>query len=263
MAIRTLGATRYRTSIEPRTSMELNIRPRALARWLTIGITAFAIAHLVTLTVRDVLGRGNVMGFVPQFQMGNEGNAPTWFSSLLLLLSAALLTVITLLHGRRNDPYRRHWAGLAIAFAFLSCDEVAQVHEQLVIPMSRIVQIAFFKYIAWVLVYLPLVVVGGIMYVAFLRSLPALYRRRFVIAAALYVGGALGMELITGAYGYLVPGRPFHFAFDLLEEVLEMSGAAYFALTLARYIPDTFPNATLTFATDTAPGSRVEAGRAR
>src|SRR5688572_30081323 len=98
--------------------MELRIRPRQIRRWLTIGIAAFAVAHLATLAIRDVLGRGSVMGFVPQFQMGLEANAPTWFSSILLLTCAALLTVITSMHRRQNDPYRRHWGGLAMVFAF-------------------------------------------------------------------------------------------------------------------------------------------------
>jgi uncharacterized membrane protein YhaH (DUF805 family) len=233
--------------------MELRIRPRQLRRWLTIGIAAFVVAHLATLTIRDVFGLGYVMGFVPQFQMGLEGNAPTWFSSILLLTCAALLAVIALMHRRQNDRYQRHWLGLAIVFAFLSCDEVAQVHEQLVGPMARIVQIDFFKYIAWVLVYFPLVAGGAVVYLAFLRSLPKVYRRRFIVAATLYVGGAVGMELITGLYGYLIPNRPYHWIFVLAEEVLEMSGAAYFAMTLARYLPETFPHARLSFVADTSP----------
>ena len=79
------------------------------------------------------------------------------------------------------------------------------------------------------------VVVGalGLAFARFLGRLDAIDRRRFVIAGALYVGGALAMELPLGwwteregddnlVYGML----------DWVEETLELAGATFFLVAL-------------------------------
>jgi hypothetical protein len=62
-------------------------------------------------------------------------------------------------------------------------------------------------------------------------------RLRFIVAGLVYVGGALGMEVPLGLWaarhgednlGYVL--------IDFVEEVMEMSGAALFLLSLLRHL---------------------------
>ena len=48
---------------------------------------------------------------------------------MILLLMAALLTVVARCERRIGGQDRRHWAGLAEIFYYLSLDEAAQIHE--------------------------------------------------------------------------------------------------------------------------------------
>ncbi|MBL8043802.1 MAG: hypothetical protein JNL86_12875 [Nitrospira sp.] len=48
---------------------------------------------------------------------------------MILLLRAALLTVVARCEWRVGGKDRRHWAGLAEIFYYLSLDEAAQIHE--------------------------------------------------------------------------------------------------------------------------------------
>ena len=71
----------------------------------------------------------------------------------------------------------------------------------------------------------------------FLRQLPQLARRRFVIAGCLYVGGALGIELVLGYWTDLHGTSNVVYAFiDLVEESMEMMGAAFFLYSLLDHL---------------------------
>ena len=48
---------------------------------------------------------------------------------MILRLRAALLTVVARCEWRVGGKDRRHWAGLAEIFYYLSLDEAAQIHE--------------------------------------------------------------------------------------------------------------------------------------
>jgi hypothetical protein len=60
-----------------------------------------------------------------------------------------------------------------------------------------------------------------------------------VIAAVLFVGGAVGMELIAGrmieAIGYNYRSLPMELEY-LVDETMEMLGASYFLTALLRYV---------------------------
>jgi hypothetical protein len=94
-------------------------------------------------------------------------------------------------------------------------------------------------YFAWVVPYAALVVVIGLLYTRFLRRLPRGVSVRFVIAGGIFVCGALGMELISERMieqlGYDYRSLPMELEY-LVEETMEMFGAAYFLTALLRYV---------------------------
>ena len=60
------------------------------------------------------------------FDLDEENNIPTWFSSFLLLNNAFILYLIA---SQENTTHKKHWLLLAIGFLILAVDEVAGMHE--------------------------------------------------------------------------------------------------------------------------------------
>jgi len=96
-------------------------------------------------------------------------------------------------------------------------------------------------YFAWVIPGIALVLVLGLFFLRFLLSLPATTRRRFLIAATLYLGGALGVELIGGQYAELHGFESFTYSMiATVEESLEMAGLILFIRALLKYCAESY-----------------------
>jgi hypothetical protein len=189
---------------------------------------ALAIAIVAVLGVTaEVLAPSLPPELVGLLSLSYEGNLPTWFASALLLLCALELQAI----AARADTWRRHWYVLAIGFAIMSADEVVGAHELLSTIWSGDGALRY----GWVVFAGALVVAIGAAYLPFLRALPPPTRRRFVLAAILYVGGAVVLELPLGlvADRYGEDGLAYALV-DAVEETLELAGAGYFLATLRR-----------------------------
>jgi hypothetical protein len=169
-----------------------------------------------------------------------ESNIPTWFSASLLLLCAFLLSVIAVALGRDETPDRR-WLVLSLIFGFLSLDEVAQLHELSIAPLRDMLHPTGFLYFAWIIPAGIAVALFAVAYLSFLRTLPARTRRLFLSAAAVYVGGALGVEAISGAQASVhgEHNAGYH-AIVTVEETLEMTGLVFFIYALLDYISARF-----------------------
>lgn len=128
------------------------------------------------------------------FDVDEEESVPTWFSSGLLLLTAVVLFLIAHLSQQCKDRYAIYWLGLGlgIGFAFMSADEIAGFHETL----NSITETS------WAVPGLILALLIGVFYLKFLSSLPAPVVVRFMMSGAIFVGGAIGIELATEPYLY-------------------------------------------------------------
>ena len=71
----------------------------------------------------------------------------------------------------------------------------------------------------------------------FVAELPDVTRRPLLVSAALYVGGALGIECLEGHYASRFGEANFGFClFVTVEEFLEMWGAILFIHTFLRHL---------------------------
>ena len=176
-----------------------------------------------------------------------EGNLPTWFSTMLLAASALLLAVIAHVKIRQRDPYRWHWSVMALGFTMMSLDETAGFHEML---NGLLENYSLFKgrlAYPWVGAAMPFVGGVGITFLRFVWDLPARGRRRFVWAAAVYVGGAVLVEVLWSAY--IVSHSRNLAASQLirtLEEGMEMTGAAMFIVALSTYLAEELRSVSIT-----------------
>ena len=76
----------------------------------------------------------------------------------------------------------------------------------------------------------------GLSFFKFWLHLPPLPRRLFLAAALLFVGGALGIEMLNGAYVSRWGETWGYLALQHLEEFLEMWGIAILLYGLLSYI---------------------------
>ena len=195
---------------------------------------------------------------VKLFDVDGEGNIPAFYSAATLLICAILLAVITTIKRQTKDSYFWHWGGLSIIFLFLTWDEAVQIHEKLMNAPMLYKILDWLKIEAsgllnfpWVIVGILAVIVVFIIYWKFLLSLPRKLQRLFIIAASLYVGGAIGMEMIGG----LVLGNSSHldsyqnnilYILSIsLEEILEMLGVILLIYSLLKYISSLLEKITI------------------
>ena len=201
------------------------------------------LASITGQLTKYVLGHDFVYGLIHLFYVDYENNIPSYFSASLLLLAALLLALITALKKAAHAAYGFQWALLSFTFLYMAIDEAASIHELLIGPMRGLLgqQAGGIFFFAWVIPGIAVAMVFGLSYLKFLLHLPAKTRGRFVIAATLYLGGAIGMELIGGRYADLHGMENLAYSMTAtVEESLEMAGVIVFIYTLLNYIADNY-----------------------
>ncbi len=210
--------------------------PHRVLTWLLVCIGLLSVGHLAVIFARHGLGFDYLFGLNALFDINDEQNVPTLFSSLMLLGAGGLLFV----SARLANRLRLFWYGLAIGFVILAICETAAVHEPLLFVMrgkvspgtAQLAKNLTFRFANY-RPQLALLGVGLALAIwLFLRSIDWRTRWLFVLAGVLYLGGAMGVdELTAAAHG---TGRPqwFNTLCTTCEEVLEMGGAATFIFAL-------------------------------
>lgn len=170
------------------------------------------------------------------FDVDEEDSFPTWYSSAALLLTAVTLWINARRQRAAGSPLHWHWQGLATGFFLLSIDEIAGVHE----TMNSLIDGS------WAV---PGAVLAALIALAYLKFLAQLDRKtaiQFVIGGAIFVGGAVGVELYTEPY--LKNDELNTLAYNLwnaLEEGMEMAGVLIFLGALLRSMKGAAPTQSL------------------
>jgi hypothetical protein len=217
-----------------------------------LGAVAFllVLASIGGQLSKYLLGHDVVYGLVPLFDVDREGNIPTLFSVLLLFCAALLLTVITVLKKKSREPDVSKWTILALGFLYMTIDEAAAIHERLIKPIRGLLGDGHvgILYFAWVVPGIAVVFVLMLFFLRFLLRLPARTTVAFVVAATLYIGGALGFELVGGRYVELHgPENLTYSMITTIEESLEMAGLIVFVYALLKYIADNYKEVRFQF----------------
>ncbi len=237
------------------TSNQITLNPYSIIRILGLVAFLLIIASIVGQLMTHLTGHGHIYGLVPLLNLDNENNIPTFFSSFLLLFAALLLMVITILARNSKASYVSGWAILSSGFLFMAFDEAFSLHEELNEPTRTLLgnDIHGVFYYSWVIPAIPLVLVIALFFLKFLLYLPAKTRLNFLIGAILYIGGAIGIEMIGGFYASLY--GTYNLTYSMIvtvEESLEMAGSIIFIWALLEYIADKHKEVRLMF--DSARG---------
>jgi hypothetical protein len=218
--------------------MTVEISAKKVACLLLVIVLLLTLASVAGQFSKYYLAHDVLLGFVPEFDLDRENNIPTWYSSVTLLFCAVLLGMIAVGKTRGKDAYAPHWGGLSVVFLLLSIDEASSLHERSIGPVRVALHTSgFLYYYAWVIPGALFVLILGFTYLNFLRHLPLDTRRLFVAAAILYIGGAMGVEVIGGYYASLYgPTNMTYALITTLEELLEMMGVIAFLYALMSYL---------------------------
>ena len=210
---------------------------KKVTRLLLTVVVCLILLSVAGQVSKYYLGHERLKGFVPAFYVDLESNVPTWYSSFALSLAGALLLVVAACKVLRRDAYRYHWAALSALFFLLSVDEVAMFHEYPIYPLREALGAGGALYYTWVLPGVAFVAVVAISFWRFLRHLPARTRNGFLLAGAVFVGGAIGVEMLSGVQADRFGEETFGYSLIITaEEFMEMLGVVLFIRAIIDYI---------------------------
>lgn len=216
-----------------------------------IGMLVLAIGILVSVSYSMQVYK---FVFNPGFyvfqklDVDGEKNIPAFFSTFMLITTSALLACITYLHSRlANNRLVWYWLGLSAVFLYLAMDELISIHEIFIDAIQRLARSdKGIFHLGWVMPMGAFCVVFAIIYWRFLGQLPKRSRLLFLLSGAVYVFGALGMEMIGSFYYQLTFKDSLGFQTMItIEETLEMTGITLFIYTLLDYIRQFAPQLTI------------------
>jgi len=218
------------------TTIALNTRK---IMWVLCGIALLLLlAHILAMTMTYAYGRSFFYGLVPLFDFALEKNAPTYFSSFLLLLNGALLFVLWKSTTSAARP-ERIWLVLAIVFCFLSLDEFAGLHELMIKPIRDLSGASGAFFFAWIIPYGIAVLVLAMWVIPAIWKLGRNFFLLFTTAAFFYVGGAIGIEMLEGIYfEYAGVADRNYRMISSTQEVMEVVGLLILVHTLLALLID-------------------------
>lgn len=240
------------------------IQPKTVFAVLCLATAFLGGAHLAALTMK-LLGHERVFGLVRLFDMDRERNIPTLFSTCLFLANSFLCLGIARATWLQNKPAKT-WCFLSLLLFFFAIDEFCQVHEYVGEAAERLLAVPDSFFVpTWLIPY----AVVGILFLAVLLPFwmrqERRIRRLMAASAAIFIGGAAGVELLAGKYVVAAYGeRPeeFNMNVDLwygllvvVEETFEMLGLAMLGFTLLTLLQRTHGGLILML-----PGSAASGG---
>lgn len=217
------------------------------------GVVVFLlIASLIGQLLKLSFGYKTLKGFIPFFNLNAEQNVPTFFSALLIVFAALLLLLIGTLDKTLKKPDAFKWFFLSSIFLFMSFDELSSFHERFTSMFRGVLgkeNLGIFYY-AWVLPAIVIVSILGLFFLKFLLRLPPKTKSTIFLSAGIYFSGALGMEMVGGAYAekHGLQNLPY-ILMSSVEECLEMLGMIIFIHALLGYISYSYQDVIVRFKT--------------
>lgn len=198
------------------------------------GLTALSFVTQLAWHL-DLYGR---QGIFRTFDVDAEASVPTWYSSLALALSAALLALtVRALRERKETRDLPRWIALAAGFLLMSIDEVAGFHEQAAKALHMIGRFEGWLLYPWVLLAMAAMLALVPYFFDFLRRMDPRMRRQFLFAGMIYVGGAIGVQMIGARVRHEWGKHALGYCACVhLEEFLEMAGIVLFNAALIEHL---------------------------
>lgn len=186
--------------------------------------------------------------FLSLFDLNREGNISTFFASGILAGAALLFWIIGKQVRGTGGDFAGYWLLLSALFIFAAADEFVSFHEHLNNPLRRLLGTSGLLYFAWVIPYAVIVLGFMAIYARFFFCLPLRFRWRFGVSAAVFLLGAVGMEMAGGRVAEVDGFKtPFYVFLSTLEETLEMAGILLLIRSQLLYLDEFFGKVSMRF----------------
>ena len=205
------------------TGYRLVVEPERLVAGFAVVACVLLLVHVALTIYHYQVEEFPWIPWRQLFDVDEEENLPTWFSGFLLGVTAFWVWVAAEDKRGSADRWWVHWTLLAGGFLLLCLDEIAGLYESI----NTVIEVD------WAIPRGIFALLTGLMFFPFLWSLPARTRNAFVLAGCIYLGGAVGVEIIGD------PMDADTMTYNLttaVEEGLEMGGVIVFLAALLRYM---------------------------
>ena len=217
--------------------MNFTTTRKKLVKLLIIVALCLICLSILAIISTYVFGHGNIYGLIPLFELDSEANFPTIFSTILLVTSSFLFYFLSKQVQVDGSKASRKFKFMSALLAFIALDEISSIHELLTEPLKALGNFDGIFFHSWIVVFIPLLLLLSIYLFRFIISQPKEFRNGLILAAFIYISGALGMEMIEGLFAST------HGRINLLtavltniEESLEIFGTIILINTLLKFI---------------------------
>ncbi|MGL4279773.1 MAG: hypothetical protein ACRCS0_05360 [Albidovulum sp.] len=210
-----------------------------MLKFLSVIIAIFGLLHLAALPAYTIGKSAPDLLMVKvgrYFMLQYEKAFSTWFSVLLIASNIFLLALNAMAARQWQKGSALPWLMLAAVCAFLSMDEMLELHERFGSAIAVRLGFGGVMSYPWVVVGLLFAASVGLSFLGFLRRLPRRATRLIVLAGILYVAGAVGMEVIEGITLTFKGRDTLYYLEVLVEECLEMFAMSLFGYALLDHL---------------------------
>lgn len=124
----------------------------------------------------------------------------TWFSTVMLSAAAFMCFFLSLKDHGQTKNVKTQWRILGSLFFLLSADETLSFHERISGMLSTSFTTSGMFEFAWVIPALIIIPIFLFLFFPFIRHLHTHVSYTIIIAGAIFVFGAVGMEMIAGIF---------------------------------------------------------------
>lgn len=216
--------------------MRLQITSHKIGRAYSAIVIALLAMQLLTWAVAAA-GYPGQYGIRALFDFDTEASIPAMFAAISLMTCGLLLAAVYARCRANERPHCWRWALLALVFVFLAADEAVSIHEKISEVINRFVKGDGILSYVWVVPYGIAAMAGIVLYWPWICDLPRSIRLRLILAAVLYLGGAIGLEMV-GAWLWDNELRQSHwYTLEVtIEELCELVGVGVFICALIDYL---------------------------
>lgn len=206
-------------------------------RWMVIATSIVFTLGVFREVFVHVAGTGTVLQELRPIALDSELTIPAFYSSLVMLAAIGVMLVIAWAAREAGQPDRGRWLLLALIFAAMAVDESASLHETLMTPIRETFGLTGLFFYAWVVPAGIGVALIGLYYLPFLFRLKRSSAVLIVLAGAVYLSGALGIEMLGGAIDSAgEKSSPLFSLVMVIEEGCELWGLTLLFFALVRHL---------------------------
>lgn len=231
--------------MEQRANLEAQvlINARQIKFVVILASTVVWVIGVFRVLWLGLMGTETVLRNMGKLDLDSDLTLPSWYSSLMLALSALLLFLVarSVAAGSRRDALK--WGFLALIFVALSMDEAIAIHEMSLQPIRNAVELPAIFTFGWIPFAMVFVLALAVIYIPFLLRLPRPLAIGMLLSAVIYVFGVIGMGMVNG-FLFSAYGEEKNFVFSLMssvEEGFEILGLTLLILTLIDHLTRSQP----------------------